>query len=406
MKTYDIIVIGAGPAGSMSAYYLAERGFTVALMDKEIFPRYKPCGGGLTARTISLFPFSLDPVLENTIYQFRFTRNFKHEYIRESTDPLMYCMMRDQFDQFLVEKAICKGAEFMPETRVNGLTESFDQVLVHTNRGEFSASFIIGADGASSLVARTFQLTGHIKKGIAIESEVKVDAASLERHKHMVCLDWGTFMRGYAWVFPKKDHLSVGVGGPAQLSKYLKIYFLKFMESLHFEDAGLLSFRTNPIPYRTGYDRIQAGRVLLAGDAAGFTDPMTGEGIHYAVKSARIAADTIIRFLDGQSQHPYDYRANAEKEIVNELMAAYPLLKIFHSAPGIIHHKVGTNERFWRGFRKVLQGNLSYVDFKQRLGRYQFIWKPLIRLAGWIELIKRTNFKLSPHNTKKEEAGG
>ncbi len=405
LKTYDIIVIGAGPAGSMAAYYLAERGFTVALMDKEIFPRYKPCGGGLTARTLKLFPFSIEPVLESTIYQFRFSRNFKNEFIRESNDPLMYCMMRDNFDQFLVDKAISKGAEFLPETKMTGLTESFDQVLVHTNRGEFSASFIIGADGASSLTARTFQLTGQIKKGIAIESEVKVDPESLARHKHMVCLDWGTFMRGYAWVFPKKDHLSVGVGGPAQLSKYLKIYFLKFMESMKFEDAGLLSFRTSPIPYRVGYDRLQAGRVLLVGDAAGFTDPMTGEGIHYAVKSARIASDTIIKYLDGNTHHPYDYRTNVEKEIVNELMAAYPLLKIFHSAPGIIHNKVKTNDRFWRGFKKVLQGNLSYCDFKDRLGRYKFIWGPMVKLASLIELIKRTNFKLSPYTrTKQEEA--
>lgn len=395
-NTYDIIVIGAGPAGSMSAYYLAERGFSVALIDKESFPRYKPCGGGLTARTLKLFPFSLDPVLERTINKFRFSRNFQDEFIREGKDPLMYCMMRDKFDQFLVKKAIEKGTEFLPETRVNGLTESFDQIVVHTTRGEHSGSFVIGADGVSSLTARTFQLCRKIKKGIAIESEIKVDNESLERHKNMVCLDWGTFYRGYGWVFPKEDHLSVGVGGPAKLSKYLKIYFLNFLRSLKFENAGIMSFRTTPIPFRIGYDRIQAGRVLLVGDAAGFTDPMTGEGINFAARSAKIATNTIIRYLEGEARHPYDYRANAEKEIIAEMMAAYPLMKIFNAVPGFIHKKVKTNERYWSGFQRVLKGELSYPDFKSRLGRYHLFWGLIIIIAELIGKIKRANYNITP----------
>jgi geranylgeranyl reductase family protein len=384
----------------MSAYYLAERGFNVAIIEKEHFPRYKPCGGGLTHRSLQLFPFSLEPMIETEIHNFRFSKNFKHAYTRHSDEPLMYCVMRDKFDQFLVDKAIAKGAEFFQGTKVTGLTESFDQVLVHTSAGEFSASFIIGADGASSLTARTFLLTGHIRKGIAIESEVQVSPEDFARFKETVYLDWGTFVRGYAWIFPKGDHLSIGVGGPAKLSKYLKDYFLKFLESLEIKDLTLLSFKTNPIPYRSGFDRIQAGRVLLVGDAAGFTDPMTGEGIYYAVKSASIAADTIIKFLEGTNSHPYDYRKIVEQEVVSELMAAYPLLKIFNAAPGIIHGKLETSDRLWRGFRKVLRGDITYNDFKVRFGRYQFFWKPIVYLSTLIEKFKRTNFKFA-HQPKK-----
>ncbi len=404
-KVYDVVVIGAGPAGSMAAYYLADRGFTVAVIEKENFPRYKPCGGGLTHRTLKLFPFSLDSVIETEIYNFRFSKNFKNAYTRHSDEPLMYCLMRDKFDNFLINNAVSKGADFFQGTRVTGLTESFDQVLVHTSEGEFSASFVIGADGASSITARTFLLTGHVKKGIAIESEVKVSDEDFERFKNTVYLDWGTFIRGYAWIFPKGDHLSIGVGGPAKLSKYLKDYFFKFLESLEIKDLTMMSFRTNPIPYRSGYDRIQAGRVLLIGDAAGFTDPMTGEGIYYAVKSAGIASETIISFLDGTTNHPFDYRKNVEAEVVSELLAAYPLLKIFNSAPGLIHKKLGTSERLWRGFRKVLRGDITYNDFKMRFGRYQFIWNPIIKLATIIEKFKRTNFKFVHEKKVKKEAG-
>ena len=394
-KQFDVVIVGAGPAGSLSAYLLAERGYQVVILEKDYFPRYKPCGGGLTYRALSVIPFSIEPVIEARVHRFQFSHKFKNQFIKECTNPLVVCTMRDKFDQFMVDKAIEKGAEFMQGVKVTGFTETFDRVLVHTEEMEFSASFVIGADGVNSITARCFQLNGSIKKGIGIESEVRVSPEQWKRFHDTVCLDWGTFVEGYAWVFPKDGHLSIGVGGPVPLAKHLKNYYLRFMESLDIGEVELLSFRTYPIPYRTSFSRVQASRVLVVGDAAGLTDPMTGEGIYYALKSGSIAASVIMEFLEGITSHPYNYRQRLEKEIIAELLAAFPLLKVFNAAPGIIHNQMRRRKRLWRGFCKVLLGEVSYLQFKEKLGRYKILWKPLISLASLIEILRKINYKAS-----------
>ncbi len=392
-KYYDMIVVGAGPAGAIAAFHLAERGYQVLILEKDYFPRHKPCGGGLTYRALELLPFSIDHLIESTIHSFRFTHRFKKEFIRHSEQPLMVCVMRDRFDQFLVDKAREKGAEFLEGIKVSGFTETFDKVLVHAEGQEFAASFVIGADGVNSLTAKTYLLNQNIRKGIGIESEVRVNESQLLRFRSMASLDWGTFVEGYAWVFPKADHLSIGVGGPVGLSRHLKHYYFRFLESLHMGDVEIISFRTFPIPYRSGYSRLQASRVLVAGDAAGLTDPMTGEGIFYALKSGKIAASVIMEYLEGSTTHPYSYRQRLEDEVVSELLSAFPLLRIFNAAPGLIHSLMRKKSRLWRGFCKVLRGEVKYSQFRYKMGRYGFLWKPLIALSTMIELSRKMNFK-------------
>lgn len=392
-KHFDVIIVGAGPSGAIAAYQLAERGYQVLILEKDFFPRYKPCGGGLTYRALDLIPFSIDEVIERRIHKFRFSHRFSKQFVKECCDPLVVCMMRDKFDKLLIDKAVEKGADFMDGTKVTGFTETFDQILVHTEKTEFAADFIIGADGVNSITARSFQLTEGIRKGIGIESEIRVSKDQLERFHDMICLDWGTFVEGYAWVFPKTDHLSVGVGGPVSLAKHLKSYYMRFLKSLDVGEVEVLSFRTFPIPFRTGFSRVQASKVMVTGDAAGLTDPMTGEGIYYALKSGKIAASVIMEFIEGVTSHPFYYRERLEKEVISELLAAHPLLRIFNTAPGIIHHQMKIQSRLWRGFCKVLRGEVSYLDFKEKMGRYEMLWRPMIMLSAFTEFYRRVNFK-------------
>lgn len=392
-RHYDVIVVGAGPSGSLASYLLAERGYQVMILEKDFFPRYKPCGGGLTYRALDLIPFSIEEVIEAKVFNFQFSHRFKHQFTKQCTEPLVICTMRDKFDEFMVKKAVEKGVEFRQGMKVSGFTETFDRVLVHTEDSEFSASFVVGADGVNSITARAFQLTEGIKKGIGIESEVRVSPEQWKRFSETVCLDWGTFVEGYAWVFPKNGHLSIGVGGPVHLAKHLKNYYLRFMESLEMGEIELLSFRTYPIPFRTGFGRVQASRVMVTGDAAGLTDPMTGEGIYYALKSGRIAASVIMEFLEGITSHPYNYRHRLDNEIISELLAAFPLLRVFNAAPGIIHHQMKIRTRLWRGFCKVLHGKVTYLEFKGKMGKYKILWKPLVSFSTMIETIRRINYK-------------
>jgi len=382
----------------MSAYHLARRGFSVLIIDKEEFPRFKPCGGGLSHRALSLFPYDLTPVIESTVYSFRFSHRFEHSFTHVSRDPLIYGTMRSKLDDFMLHKAIEKGAEFLGGNKVTGFTETFDQVLVHTLECEYAASYIIGADGVGSITARSFQLTDNVRKGVGIESEIRVDPEMLKSFKGKACLDWGTFVRGYAWVFPKTDHLSVGVGGPASLAKYLKPYYFRFLKSLEIEHVEILSFRSFPIPYRTGIGKVQTSRVMVVGDAAGLADPLTGEGIYFAVKSGILAAESIIDVLENRSDHAYRYKERMEEEIFPELLAALPIQSIFNAVPGLIHRKMGKSERMWRGFRRILRGELTYLDLRVRLGHYKMLWKPMILVARMKEWMKTNEYKFDSMN--------
>lgn len=377
----------------MSAYYLARRGLSVLILDKEDFPRFKPCGGGLSHRALSLFPYDLTPVIESTVYSFRFSHRFEDAYTHVSRDPLVHGTMRSKLDDFMLKKAIGKGAEFLPNYKVTGFTETFDHVLVHTAETEFSGRYIIGADGVGSITARSFQLTDNVRKGVGIESEIRVDKETLARFHGKACLDWGTFVRGYAWVFPKHDHLSVGVGGPASLAKYLKPYYFRFLKSLEIEHVEILSYRSFPIPFRTGLGKVQTSRVMVVGDAAGLADPLTGEGIYFAVKSGIMAAESIIDVLEGRTDHAYHFKERMEEEIFPELLGALPIQSIFNAAPGIIHRKMGKSERMWRGFSKILRGELSYLDIRNKLGPYKIFWKPLILFSRFKEWVKTNDYK-------------
>ncbi len=390
LQKFDVIVVGAGPAGSIAAYHLADRGYQVLIIEKEFLPRLKPCGGGITYRTLELLPFSIDEIIETSIYKFRFSHKFKYSYLRESADPLMCCVMRDKFDHLLVNKAIEKGAELIQGVKVTGFTEAMEHILVHTDSKEYVGKFVIGADGVNSITARCFQLNDNIKKGIGIESEIRIKEHELPRFQDTVHLDWGTIIGGYAWAFPKKDHLSIGVGGPVKQAKYLKKYFLYFLESLNIDDIEILSFRTYPLPFRTATGRIQASRVMVVGDAAGLTDPLTGEGIYYALKSGKMAAAAIMECLEGVTADVFQYRQRMDAEVISELLAAYPLMQVFNAAPRLIHCQLKKRERLWKGFCKVLRGQVSYQEFRNKMNRFRLLWKPMILLSKLIVFIKKS----------------
>jgi geranylgeranyl reductase family protein len=214
----DVIIAGAGPAGSIAAYELARRGVSVLILEKSKFPRYKVCGAGITHKTLQEIPYDVSPVFETQIYTFIFSSSFKDVFARSSADPMIYCTMRDKLDAFMLEKAITAGARVQYGENVMEVNQDPTSVSVNTRSGVFRSKLIIGADGASSAVARSAGLGENIMPGLAWEAEVKTDPSAVISFSKTVFLDWGTFPGGYGWVFPKTDHFSIGVGGLASLS--------------------------------------------------------------------------------------------------------------------------------------------------------------------------------------------
>lgn len=397
-KDADVIIAGAGPAGSMAAYELARQGISVLILEKSQFPRYKVCGSGLTHKILREIPYDVSPVFETQIHTFVFSSGFKEVFARTSAEPLIYCTMREKLDAFMLQKALAAGARVQFGEKVLEVQQDAASASVITRSGIFRSALVIGADGASSAVARSAGLREHMMPGLAWEAEVKADPDTVKTFSKTVFLDWGAFPGGYGWVFPKADHFSIGVGGPASLSKWMMPYYHNFLNYLDVASGMRMietsSLKSWPIPVRIKKSRFHHGRVLVTGDAGGLTDPLTGEGIYYAIRSGKLAAASCAEYLQSGLASLQSYSHAVNDELMNELGEANRIKFIFNTAPLKIHRFVRENDRAWRAFGKVIRGERWYADVKMGFGKWKFLWRIACQLSHWISDIREKRFSV------------
>ena len=297
---YDVVVVGSGPAGAIVAYELAKQGFTVLILDKAKLPRYKPCGGGITYKTIREFPYEIQPAIdlksEGIILSFGGKQLLKTDLQKN----VAWMVMRDQFDYYLVQKAIEAGARVKDSTRVSDVNLREGDVEIITDKGYFHSQIVVGADGVNSTIARSLNLLSNRETGVALEAEVGVPSVSLRKQGAYATFDFGALPNGYGWIFPKKDHFSIGVfhAKKERLSS-IKFYFQRFIESQNvLARHSLMNICGHRIPLGWKTGKLHTHRAILVGDAANLADPWLGEGIHYVVSSAKIAANVIKESLD------------------------------------------------------------------------------------------------------------
>ena len=243
MSSYDVIVVGAGPAGATLGRELCHRGLEILIVEKEKLPREKPCAGGVTFRAASLLDFDIGPVTEGIAYGARITYRLSDECIRRHDQKLVRLVMRSRFDHFLVKKAEEAGAVISDGMRADQLEMTASGVSVLTAEGPITAKVIAVADGAKGTIGRGLGMNRDFELGLALEDEVYITGDKLSDWDSLIGLDIGQIPGGYGWVFPKRDHLSVGVGGPLYLSKVLKPYLKRLLShawSIGMEPEKLL----------------------------------------------------------------------------------------------------------------------------------------------------------------------
>jgi geranylgeranyl reductase family protein len=369
---YDVIVVGAGPGGATASRLCAKSGLKTLVIEKERFPRYKPCGGCLSTKTVHLLGFDLSPVIENTIYGAKFTYCSKDPFIIESADPIAFLVMRDRFDQLLVDKALESGAALLDGEKVTRVEEKDGGVEVELGKARrLQCRYLIAADGADSIVARSLPLPPERNhgNGIAVESEIPFDS-SIHFPKgelHFVNLDFGRVPNGYGWVFPKKEWLSVGIGGMFRETKKRnpREYLKSFLKDLDYiPDGKTAKIKGHPLP--SFYDerqRVAQGRILLVGDAANLMDPLQGEGIYYAIRSGMLAGEAMQEWKrEGIAPSDFYQRA-VYYDICGNLKWALTLSRFVFRFTKLAYRTLNRYPELGEFYLQTLEGRETYRGF-------------------------------------------
>jgi geranylgeranyl reductase family protein len=295
----DVAVVGAGPAGALTAYALAARGASVVLLDRARFPRDKPCGGGLTQRAVRLLPFPVDAVVEDRVHRVDFRLRYGASFHRCADEPLVLMTQRVRLDALLVERAVGAGAELRDGVKVGGIEPNGAGVVVRTDAGDVRAALAIGADGANGVSAAAVARPVRRTYCVAFEGNVPYGTASSDRHRGRLVLELGVVPGGYAWIFPKAEHVNVGVAGWEGEGPNLRRHLARLLAAHGLPAEAVVGLRGHRLPLREPNAPLAGKRLLLVGDAAGLVDPLSGDGIYEAALSAQEVAAIAGRFLDG-----------------------------------------------------------------------------------------------------------
>jgi geranylgeranyl reductase family protein len=389
---FDVIIAGAGPGGATAAKILGEAGVSTLLLDKSAFPRDKPCGGGISARALARFPYLKDALTKiptswiNKVH-FESPSGFVVDY--RSADPLYLMIRRCEFDHVLFTMA---GRHVEVATGlVRKIGFHADDVSVSTDLHEYRARMVIGCDGANSIVARASGLrTGSVQSDYAIdmmEETPQQELSTPERDRMYIYYRIRSHY-GYGYVFPKTSHLNVGVG--FKLDYYLSnlrgehyAHHQAFVDDLKSKQllagqSNRANFRAFPLPISGPLPRTYADRVLLAGDAGGFVNALTAEGIYYAMVSGELAARAAIdaiRAGNFGSAQLRGYEAAWKREIGDELANSVRLQKLLLADPTRIDRIVraaGRHAVLADLLARFATGALTHAQFKRSMLRRAF----------------------------------
>ncbi len=313
MTDYDVIVVGGGPAGSTTARRAAQQGLSVLLVDKEKFPRAKPCAGGINEPVEQSLDFNIDKVIHRRMYgQTLFAPSgLRVDCSRPKRAGAM--VMREEFDHLLLQKAEEAGAEVRTGERISKVSNSSERVMVETADGSvYTGSYLVGGDGVNSIVAKQIGFYDGWKgntAAVAIEIEAEVGEEAVTRicgvpydkEGTTIHIYFGPVPYGYVWCFPKRSILSIGAGCRQDKAQNMRANFMAWFEKfkkVHNIQPKILSDSAARLPFLRAAKTTVKERSILVGDAAGFVNPFDGEGIQMAIKSGIIAAPILKKAIE------------------------------------------------------------------------------------------------------------
>ncbi|MFJ4440433.1 geranylgeranyl reductase family protein [Streptomyces sp. NPDC088923] len=372
-RVWDVVVVGAGPAGASAAYAAAVTGRRVLLLEKAALPRYKTCGGGIIGPSRDSLPPGFDLPLQDRVHAVTFSLDGKYQRTRKARHMLFGLVNRPEFDLGLVEAAQEAGAELRTGAVVQRVEQHGPAVpdrrtvaLVLQGGETLLARAVVGADGSAGRIG------AHVgvkldQVDLGLELEIPVPETVAADWKGRVHIDWGPLPGSYGWVFPKGDTLTVGVisarGEGAATKRYLED-FVGRLGLAGFEPKVSSGHLTR---CRTEDSPLSRGRVLVAGDAAGLLEPWTREGISFALRSGRLAGEWAVRVSEAHDavdarRQALNYAFAIKAGLGVEMEVGRRLLGIFERRPGLFHTALTTVRPAWSAFARITRGSLTLAE--------------------------------------------
>ncbi len=384
---YDVIVAGLGPAGANAAYHLGCAGIRTLALEKKIMPRHKTCAGGIPAKVVDLLDFDFSAAIEqeikSAVVSFRQMKSV--EMPRE--DNLGYVVNRSVFDHLLALRAGNAGAIISEGESVRMVAERDHMIEVGTNRDTYRCRALIGADGAQGATAGILGCSAP-PASIGLEVYVPYEHALIRDHVHKLGFYFGYLPDGYGWIFPRREDASIGIGIPMKYARRARGLLADFLEALGLPGNLAAQAKGHALPLFSPLTRrpFCRGNILLAGDAASFVDPVTGEGIYWALKSGEEAARAISATLATGKQAAGVYTTALGRHILPELRAAWKVSLPLNTFPQASFNFFQSHERIRKMHFRVMAGRLSYVELLAQVPRL-----PLIIMKSLLARLFRSN---------------
>jgi geranylgeranyl reductase family protein len=343
---YDLIIVGAGPSGASAGRIAGKKGLSTLLLEKENFPRYKPCGGALSSYALSCLEFELpDSIIERSISKVR--AHFKNDFQEGRKErSLAVLISRAIFDNFLLEKARETGIEVHTGEKVLDCIERENCVEVRSISNTYLGKFVLISEGSNgSLKYKVRSRDKRTEYDLSLVSEIpEKDQIIKSRFPDTIDIHFGITQGGYGWIFPHAGYYSVGISGIAQYLEHPKIVMRRFLLENGF--FGDFPIHSHIIPIGGNKRTIVNSRLLLSGDAAGFVDAFTGEGMAHAIRSGQIAAEVVSDIVnhDLKPSTLKEYESKCKQEFGNFLANSLTMAKAMYSFPET-SFKIALNNR-------------------------------------------------------------
>lgn len=362
---YDCIIVGAGPAGSTTAYHLAQRGHRVLLVDRGTGDDPNACSGAVSPRIADCFDFDLTPAIDRTLRRICYTWKLEEAVQGELThDQPIWLVRREVFDPLLIAQAEAAGAEVRLQTSVAGVTWLGDRWRVQTPDATWESRYVVGADGATGPMA---DWLGFPPVKVRSAATLVVDTETPVDDSFALNFEFGWVKNACIWGFPRQQGYVFGTvnfldGKLKDLETALRTY----AQGLGIDPSGG-HITTHGVKLWDGNRPLHGNHCLLVGEAGAIVDPLSAEGIRPAIFSGLVAAQALHQALGGDASALARYSDTIQTEWGGDFQWAQRIATVFYRVPGIAYRvgikRPSTTERLGQ----LLAGEIRYGDVANRV---------------------------------------